>query len=47
MSNPKFALVAYCIAVGFILAVVFRGAAPTLVAVSAQVAEPIASPGVR
>jgi hypothetical protein len=46
MSNPKIALVAYCIAVGFILAVAFRTPTKTLLAVSAEVVEPIAS-GVR
>jgi hypothetical protein len=40
MSNPKFALVAYCVAVGFILAVVFHTPTKTLVAASAEVAAP-------
>ena len=47
MSNPKFALVAYCIAVGFILAVAFHSAGKAQIAASAQVVDPIASPEVR
>jgi hypothetical protein len=47
MSSPKFALVAYCIAVGFILAVAFHSAAKTQLAASDEVAVPIASQEVR
>jgi hypothetical protein len=34
MSNPKFALLAYCIAVGFILAVAFHSPSKQIVAAS-------------
>jgi hypothetical protein len=47
MSNPKFALVAYFIAIGFILAVAFHPVAKSQLEASAQVAPPIASQGNR
>ena len=47
MSNPKLLLAAFCIAVGFILAVAFHSAGKTQVAASAQIVWPIASAEVR
>jgi len=34
MSNPKIAIVAYCLAIGFILAVVFHSPSNTLITAS-------------
>ena len=47
MSNPKIAMVAHCLAVGFILAIAFRTPTKTLVGAAAQVVAPIASPEVQ
>jgi hypothetical protein len=41
MSNPKFALLAYCIAVGFILAVAFHSPSKQIVAASEPVLTPV------
>jgi hypothetical protein len=41
MSNPKFALVAYFIAVGFILAVAFHSPSKQMVAASEPVLTPV------
>jgi hypothetical protein len=42
MGNPKIALVAYCLAVGFILAVAFHSPSKQMVAAS----EPVLTPAV-
>jgi hypothetical protein len=47
MSNLNFALVAYCIAVGFILAVGLHSATKMQIAASAEVEAPIAPQQVR
>jgi hypothetical protein len=44
MGNPKMAVLAYCLAVGFILVVAFYSPSKTLIEASAQVAAPIADP---
>jgi hypothetical protein len=44
MHNPKIALLAYCLAAGFILVVAFHTPSKTLIAASAQVPPPIADP---
>jgi hypothetical protein len=41
MSNPKFALFAYCIAVGFILAVAFHSPSKQIVATGEAVPTPV------
>ena len=41
MSSPKVALVAYCIAVGFILAVAFHSPSKQIVAASEPVLTPV------
>jgi len=41
MGNPKIAFVAYCLAVGFILAVAFHSSSEMLVTASAPVAAPV------
>jgi hypothetical protein len=41
MSNPKFALLAYCIAVGFILAVAFHSPSKQIVAASEPILTPV------
>ena len=42
MGNPKIAIVAYCIAIGFILAVAFHSSSKTLIADSVPAATPVA-----
>jgi hypothetical protein len=42
MGNPKIAVLAYCVAVGFILVVAFHTPSKMLTAASAQVEAPIA-----
>jgi hypothetical protein len=42
MENPKIALVAYCLAVGFILAVAFHSSSKQMVAASEPVLTPVA-----
>jgi hypothetical protein len=41
MSNPKIAIVAYCLAVGFILAVAFHSPSKVLITASAPVVAPV------
>jgi hypothetical protein len=41
MSNPKFALVAYCIAVGFILVVAFHSPSKQIIAASGPILMPV------
>ena len=40
MGNPKIAIVAYCLAIGFILAVAFRSASLTLITASVPTVTP-------
>jgi hypothetical protein len=42
MGNPKVAIVAYCIAVGFILFVAFHSSSKTLIASSVPAVTPLA-----
>jgi hypothetical protein len=42
MGNPKVAIVAYCIAVGFILFVAFHSSSKTLIASSVPAITPLA-----
>jgi hypothetical protein len=42
MDNPKIAIVAYCLAVGFILAVALHSPSKTLITASAPVVTPVA-----
>jgi hypothetical protein len=42
MENPKIALVAYCLAVGFILAIAFHSPSKQMVAASEPVLTPVA-----
>jgi hypothetical protein len=42
MGNPKIAIVAYCLAVGFILAVAFHSSSRTLITASAPDVTPVA-----
>jgi hypothetical protein len=41
MGNPKIAIVAYCLAVVFILAIAFRSHSEMLITASAPVAAPV------
>jgi hypothetical protein len=43
MGNPKIAIVAYCIAIGFILAVAFHSSSKTLIADSVPAVTPVAN----
>lgn len=40
MGNPKIAIVAYCLAIGFILAVAFRSPSHNLITASVPTATP-------
>ena len=42
MGNPKIAIVAYCLAVGFILVVAFHSPSKTLVTASVPTVTPVA-----
>jgi hypothetical protein len=42
MGNPKIAMVAYCLAVGFILVVAFHSSSKTLVTASVPAVTPVA-----
>ena len=42
MGSPKIAIVAYCLAIGFILAVAFHSSSKTLTADSAPAVTPVA-----
>ncbi len=42
MGNPKIAIVAYCLAVGFILVVAFHSPSKTLITASVPVVTPVA-----
>jgi hypothetical protein len=42
MGNPKIAIVAYCLAVGFILVVAFHSSSKMLIAASAPAVTPVA-----
>jgi hypothetical protein len=41
MGNPKIAIVAYCLAVGFVLGVAFHSSSKTLITASVPAATPI------
>jgi hypothetical protein len=42
MGNPKIAIVAYCLAIGFILVVAFHSSSKTLIAASLPSVTPVA-----
>jgi hypothetical protein len=44
MGNPKIAIVAYCLAVGFILVVAFLSPSKPLITASVPTATPVADP---
>ena len=41
MGNPKIAIVAYCLAIGFILAIAFHSHSKMLITAGAPVAAPV------